>query len=89
MTKNKESKQQMVNNRMTEGVGKKIVEALKKQTDVEISPYDSVEPTAQVDTPISFNESIPEFDLFRMKHRLKQFTMKNWKNRILNLLQLL
>ncbi len=55
----------MVNNRMTEGVGKKIVEALKKQTDVEISPYDSVEPTAQVDTPISFNESIPEFEFIQ------------------------
>lgn len=26
----------MVNNRMTDGVGKKIVDALKKQTDVDI-----------------------------------------------------
>lgn len=26
----------MVSNRMTEGVGKKIVEALKKQSDIEI-----------------------------------------------------
>ena len=50
---------------MTEGVGKKIVEALKKQTDVEISPYDSVEPTPQVDPPISFNEPIPEFEFIQ------------------------
>ena len=28
----------MANNRMTEGVGKKIVEALKMQTDIEVTP---------------------------------------------------
>ena len=31
----------MANNRMTEGVGKKIVEALKMQSDIEITPMDT------------------------------------------------
>ncbi len=33
----------MTNNRMTEGVGKKIVEALKMQSDIEINPINSSE----------------------------------------------
>ena len=33
----------MANNRMTEGVGKKIVEALKMQTDVEVTPNQTLE----------------------------------------------
>ena len=33
----------MANNRMTEGVGKKIVEALKMQSDIEITPIQEVE----------------------------------------------
>lgn len=33
----------MANNRMTEGVGKKIVEALKMQSDVEITPLNETE----------------------------------------------
>ena len=33
----------MANNRMTEGVGKKIVEALKMQTDVEVTPNQNIE----------------------------------------------
>lgn len=33
----------MVNNRITEGVGRKIVEALKQQNDIEITPIKSVE----------------------------------------------
>lgn len=44
----------MANNRMTEGVGKKIVEALKMQTDVEVTPNYIEE--AEYD---NFSEEIP------------------------------
>ena len=34
----------MINNRLNEGVGKKIVEALKKQNDIEIIPVSESTP---------------------------------------------
>ena len=55
----------MVNNRMTEGVGKKIVDALKKQTDVDIMPQENIEDNVsqpeKVEEPI-YNEQMPPFD---------------------------
>lgn len=64
----------MVSNRMTEGVGKKIVDALKKQTDVEITsmegeldmqPVTNDEPLQsfefiEAETPVSFASIEPE-----------------------------
>lgn len=50
----------MVSNRMTEGVGKKIVEALKKQTDVEITSMDE-----ELDTQSAANsEPFQSFEFF-------------------------
>lgn len=50
----------MVSNRMTEGVGKKIVEALKKQTDVEITSMDE-----ESDTQTAANsEPLQSFEFF-------------------------
>ena len=46
----------MINNRMNEGVGKKIVEALKKQNDVEITPVTENEPLEDYFQ----NENFPE-----------------------------
>ncbi len=58
----------MVNNRMTEGVGKKIVDALKKQTDVEIMPQETVEDvsiqTKNIEEPV-YNEPMPPFDFLQ------------------------
>ena len=58
----------MTNNRMTEGVGKKIVEALKMQTDVEITPNTTNEfmnNDFDVEIPSSFDSSIePEINSF-------------------------
>lgn len=58
----------MANNRMTEGVGKKIVEALKMQTDVEITPNTTNEfmnNDFDVEIPSSFDSSIePEINSF-------------------------
>ncbi|MFQ8625287.1 MAG: hypothetical protein ACLSA2_01800 [Candidatus Gastranaerophilaceae bacterium] len=49
----------MVSNRMTEGVGKKIVEALKKQSDIEIQSV--VENPAPVEEEMTDNSSAIEF----------------------------
>lgn len=49
----------MVSNRMTEGVGKKIVEALKKQTDVEFSSINNKPAAAE---SVAFNEPIAELE---------------------------
>lgn len=58
----------MVNNRMTEGVGKKIVDALKKQTDVEIMPQENIEDyapqTENAEEPV-YNEPMPPFDFLQ------------------------
>ena len=58
----------MANNRMTEGVGKKIVEALKMQTDVEITPSTTnefINNDFDVEIPSSFDSSIePEINSF-------------------------
>ncbi len=58
----------MVNNRMTEGVGKKIVDALKKQTDVDIMPQENIEDNVSqpenVEEPI-YNEQMPPFDFLQ------------------------
>lgn len=59
----------MASNRMTEGVGKKIVDALKKQTDVEIVPqlkneeYTRTENKNEV--PVYNNEGLPPFDFLK------------------------
>ena len=51
----------MANNRMTEGVGKKIVEALKMQTDVEITPnIEYANDDFAVETPIVQEFSIEQ-----------------------------
>jgi len=50
----------MANNRMTEGVGKKIVEALKMQNDVEITPDAEEIPAIEVDEQPSFDEPVEE-----------------------------
>lgn len=58
----------MVNNRMTEGVGKKIVDALKKQTDVEIMPQENNEEVVSApentEEPV-YNEPMPPFDFLQ------------------------
>lgn len=48
----------MASNRITDGVGKKIVEALKQQSDVEINPIESDEPSE-----IIFNNTLPETEI--------------------------
>ena len=59
----------MASNRMTEGVGKKIVDALKKQTDVEIMPQTRNEeysqPEKNDEIPIYNNEELPPFDFLK------------------------
>lgn len=53
----------MANNRMTEGVGKKIVEALKMQSDIEITPVS--EPVADdFEMEITSNEPVVEDEEF-------------------------
>ena len=52
----------MVNNRMTEGVGKKIVDALKKQTDVEFTQPAVNESSYQEEEPVLLNETMPSFE---------------------------
>ncbi len=58
----------MANNRMTEGVGKKIVEALKMQTDIEVTPNSTNEFISNdfdVEIPSSFDSSVePEINNF-------------------------
>lgn len=49
----------MASNRITDGVGKKIVEALKQQSDVEINPIESDEPSE-----IVFNNTVPETEIY-------------------------
>ena len=51
----------MVNNRITEGVGKKIVDALKKQNDVEISQTE-INNDPMAEEPIMLNETMPPFE---------------------------
>ena len=59
----------MASNRMTEGVGKKIVDALKKQTDVEMMPQTTNENYSHQEqpeeTPIYTNEELPPFDFLK------------------------
>ena len=59
----------MASNRMTEGVGKKIVDALKKQTDVEIMPQTRNEeysqPEKNDEIPVYNNEELPPFDFLK------------------------
>ncbi len=59
----------MASNRMTEGVGKKIVDALKKQTDVEIMPQTRSEeysqPEKNDEIPAYNNEELPPFDFLQ------------------------
>lgn len=59
----------MVNNRMTEGVGKKIVDALKKQTDVEImTQQESAQeysPQPENNAEPIYNEPMPPFDFLQ------------------------
>lgn len=40
----------MANNRLSEGVGKKIVEALKKQSEIEVNPKSETETTEEIHT---------------------------------------
>lgn len=56
----------MVNNRMTEGVGKKIVDALKKQSDIDIvQPFQSEQTNEQDDQPVFANESMPSLEFLK------------------------
>lgn len=56
----------MVNNRMTEGVGKKIVDALKKQSDIDIvQPFQSEQTNEQEDQPVFANESMPSLEFLK------------------------
>ena len=56
----------MVNNRMTEGVGKKIVDALKKQSDIDIVQSFSNEPEAeQNNQPVMLNETMTSFEFLK------------------------
>lgn len=56
----------MVNNRMTDGVGKKIVDALKKQTDVEIvQPQAQAQEPEKTEEPILLNETMPAFEFIQ------------------------
>ena len=56
----------MVNNRMTDGVGKKIVDALKKQTDVDIiqTQTQTQEPEKTEET-ILLNDTMPAFEFIQ------------------------
>lgn len=58
----------MVSNRITEGVGKKIVEALKQQSDIEIqkvvespAPEMEVENNSEIEFTTNEDENIPQF----------------------------
>jgi len=68
----------MANNRMTEGVGKKIVEALKMQTDVEITQNTTNEfmnNDFDVEIPSSFDSSIePEINSFEEEDIVEDVT---------------
>lgn len=56
----------MVNNRMTDGVGKKIVDALKKQTDVDIiQPQTQTQEPENTEEPILLNETMPAFEFIQ------------------------
>ena len=57
----------MVSNRITEGVGKKIVEALKQQSDIEIqnvveNPVPPQEQPAPVENEVEYNEEEPIYN---------------------------
>lgn len=57
----------MVSNRITEGVGKKIVEALKQQSDIEIqsvveNPVPPEEHTVSADNEVVYNEEEPIYN---------------------------
>lgn len=77
----------MANNRMTEGVGKKIVEALKMQSDIEITPisesvsndFDLDETPVQMTTPVINEEPEQEElsfddDIFNESEEMPVFT---------------
>lgn len=56
----------MVNNRMTDGVGKKIVDALKKQTDVDIiQTQTQTQEPEKTEEPILLNETMPAFEFIQ------------------------
>ena len=52
----------MANNRMTEGVGKKIVEALKRQAEADIAPMNESEIDAINNVPLTKIEDISEIN---------------------------
>lgn len=56
----------MVNNRMTDGVGKKIVDALKKQTDVDIiQTQTQTQEPEKTEEPILLNDTMPAFEFIQ------------------------
>lgn len=56
----------MVNNRMTDGVGKKIVDALKKQTDVDIvQPQIQASEPEKPEEPVLLNDTMPAFEFIQ------------------------
>ena len=56
----------MVNNRMTDDVGKKIVDALKKQTDVDIiQTQTQTQEPEKTEEPILLNDTMPAFEFIQ------------------------
>ena len=56
----------MDNNRMTDGVGKKIVDALKKQTDVDIiQTQTQTQEPEKTEEPILLNDTMPAFEFIQ------------------------
>ena len=55
----------MVNNRMTESVGKKIVNTLKKQSDIEFTQTVPEENQNLKEEPVLINDTMPSFEFFK------------------------
>ena len=58
----------MTNNKMTEGVGRKIVEALKMQSDVEITPIENEDFEIVEETEETFQPVMPRADEKNLLH---------------------
>lgn len=69
----------MVSNRMTEGVGKKIVDALKMQSDVEFSQPQTIEPE-HIDEPIILNETMPELEFIPQETSYNEEISNSFEN---------
>ena len=57
----------MTRNQLPEGVGKKIVEALKRQAEADITPVDAAETSLSNDIPLTEIQDVPEFETEEVK----------------------